>query len=270
MLLKLSKGNNMKSRNYLKETYETRVLWSHLAIKDLRSTFRGTYFGIIWYFIQQSVVFTTIAYIWSRIFGLDLQEFIVYIGVSFAIWAFLSNSIVQGSASLASTYNIYLNTRIPLVTAPARIVYLGFINLCMSMFLPILLASFFHSLSHNFGLFFIGLFETTIFLYLLSCTLAIIGLRYRDLTHLLQVVMQFLWIVTPVLYKKSQLTDLGMQWIAYVNPLHWMLDSMRSPIISSEKLTPLPYILIGIFAILLHVSNLVLYKHSGRKVLSHA
>ena len=64
---------------YLEDIWKSRYFWTHLAMADLRSKWRRSFFGILWSIIQPLGLTVLLAIVFGRIFKTDIGTYAPYI-----------------------------------------------------------------------------------------------------------------------------------------------------------------------------------------------
>ena len=250
---------------------ESRSLWLHLAGKDLQSRFRGASLGLVWLFVNLIFTFTATAFIWSTLFKLNFLNFLIYIGCGFSVWALITSITIGGSTSILTAISMFLNSTTKLVIAPARITMNAIYIYLISMAIPLAVAIATRSTSAlNVILSTLGSVLVIICLFHFSVILAYLGVKYKDLTQALTVLFQFAWVVTPIIYKTSMLTEHHLGTLLDLNPLAWFVSVIRDPLLTrhfdlSIKLLYV-FLLILINATIVRIIN----RKEGRDFLLYA
>ena len=94
-----------------------------------------------------------------------------------------------------------------------------------------------------------------------------VGVRFRDLPHLLGSLMQIAFYMTPVIFTVAMLKDRGLSFIYAFNPLYYQIEIMRYPLLNSEA--PPPEVIIvalGYCAVVGALAVFVVKKMSRRIV----
>ena len=71
-----------------------------------------------------------------------------------------------------------------------------------------------------------------LFMFWLPVLLCLLGARFRDLYQLVPIVLQLVFLLSPILYKKTNLGALG--WTATVNPVYQTLSTIRDTLMSGD------------------------------------
>ena len=63
--------------------------------------------------------------------------------------------------------------------------------------------------------------------------MGVINVLFQDSQHLIEVLLQILFYVTPIMYLADQLPK-KLVWIIKLNPLAYMIEMLRQPILNSQ------------------------------------
>jgi ABC-type polysaccharide/polyol phosphate export permease len=126
--------------------------------------------------------------------------------------------------------------RAPLAIYPLRTALGATAHLLAALALVVVLAGWATGFGHPVSLLY--LVPAVVLLFFLGWSGAIIlglaNVHFRDTQHLCDVVFQFLFYATPVLYPASLLHDRGLGWLVMCNPLACFLELIRRPILNGE------------------------------------
>ena len=94
-----------------------------------------------------------------------------------------------------------------------------------------------------------------------------IGVRFRDLPHLLGSVIQIAFYLTPVIFTVTMLKERGMAFVYMFNPLYYLLELIRYPLLNSDA-PPVEviYVALGYCVVMGLIAALVVKKMSQRIV----
>jgi ABC-type polysaccharide/polyol phosphate export permease len=77
------------------------------------------------------------------------------------------------------------------------------------------------------------LFLLFLFGWALAICMGVINVLFQDSQHLIEVLLQILFYVTPIMYLPDQLPR-KLVWIIKLNPLAYMIEMLRQPILYSQ------------------------------------
>ena len=78
----------------------------------------------------------------------------------------------------------------------------------------------------------VPLINFVIFIYWFPLLICLIGVRYTDFSQLVPIVLQLVFLTSPILYRKDNLGNLD--WITNYNPIYKILDPLRMSIIEGQ------------------------------------
>ena len=66
----------------------------------------------------------------------------------------------------------------------------------------------------------------------IAILMGIVNVLFQDTQHLLEVLLQILFYLTPIIYPPRMLQERHLGWLVGINPLAAFLDMFRQPILS--------------------------------------
>ncbi len=80
---------------------------------------------------------------------------------------------------------------------------------------------------------------------LVVTSISFLGSRYRDLQHGIAMLLQLLFVITPILYPPAMLVERGLEWAVHVNPLTAVIEVIRHPLLHNDFAPALHYQIVG-------------------------
>ncbi|MCI8566698.1 MAG: ABC transporter permease [Lachnospiraceae bacterium] len=211
-----------------------RLIWE-LARADFKKKFVGSYFGILWMFVQP-VVTVVIYYI---VFGVlrgditpqtDNYPYLLWMLAGIVPWFFFQEALNGGTHSL-NEYN-YLVKKVvfPInILAAIKMVSAFFIHL---IFLLILLAVFL-IMGRTPTIYWLQLpyFSAGVFVLCLglSYMTSAVMVFFRDMGQIVNIILQFgIW-VTPIMWQYEMAGSLV--WLLKLNPMFYVAEGMRGALL---------------------------------------
>jgi ABC-type polysaccharide/polyol phosphate export permease len=65
---------------------------------------------------------------------------------------------------------------------------------------------------------------------------------FHDTQHLLEVAAQILFFLTPIMYDRSLLDGKGLGWLVDANPVYWLMELARTPLLKGNLPTAEMYL----------------------------
>jgi ABC-type polysaccharide/polyol phosphate export permease len=214
----------------LKSIWDYRYFWCSLVRIDLRTRYRRSVLGIGWTFVNPLAMTAVLCVVFRQIFKYDnLAEAAPMFLTGYSFWVCFSAIIVQGCNSFLLSQRYILQEPAPLAIYPLRTVLsFGFHFLVSLMIAPALALA----LGGRWNPANIILLIPTIvllfaFLWSVAMLAAFMHTYYPDTQHILEVGLQILFYLTPIIYPESILRDNGLGWVADWNPVAGFVGLLR-------------------------------------------
>jgi lipopolysaccharide transport system permease protein len=202
-----------------------------LGISSLRSRYARSKFGQAWLSITTFVQILCTGLVWSLIWRMEINEYLPYVGVGHIVYLFASQTINDSTGIFVADARIYLNGKMPFMLSVGAHLYRSILNLAHNIpTIIVLLIWSDKTQSHINHSFLLGCILTLIFICFSSYFFATICTRFRDLTQLISLLFQLIFLITPIMWKISFLPQ-KYQAYAYINPFASILELIRNPLI---------------------------------------
>ena len=196
---------------YFKNVWHSRYFWSHLALSDLRSRWRRSFFGVLWSIIQPLGMTLLISLVFSKLLNTDIITYAPYILSGIIVWEFLMANTMGGALSFVQADAYIKQCNHPLAIYTLRTVLSSLIVLMLASLTLFGWAAV--VLPQHIG--WCWLAALTIFpigaliAWPMATLLAYIGVRFRDVPHAMGLIMQALWFVSPVYFETKMFRSGG-------------------------------------------------------------
>jgi ABC-type polysaccharide/polyol phosphate export permease len=206
-----------------------------LGLQDIRVRFQRSLLGPVWILLNMLLFVIGAGVLYGFMIRQPMRVFLPYVCAGFSLWGFIVSSLTESAQSfiIAEGYikqfcfpkQIYLLRM--LVTSSIVLV------ICMSVVLIVQVVAGTFSPSGWLAvppglilLLLAGLGHTVVCAYL--------GVRFRDLPHAMGGLLQVGFFVTPVMYPVEILNERGLDFVYRLNPLHYLIDVVRFPIMKGS------------------------------------
>ena len=210
-------------------------VWVHMGLQDVKSRFRSSALGPAWILINLGAVIAAIGVIYGRLFHQPMNEFLPFLTLGLVIWTFISSALVEGSSAFVVAEGYIKQFPFP------KIIYLyrAIVPYTVVFFVGLIVFFFAMALYQRhigwgalWALPCFVLFLVINFFHLVI--VAHVGVRFRDLPHLLGSLIQIAFYLTPVIFTVSMLKDRGLAFVYMFNPLYYLIEILRYPLLNSE------------------------------------
>ena len=158
------------------------------------------------------------------------EEFVPSLTVGLILWLFISGIVVEAPTVFVRQISTIRNVRLPLYVYPLQLVIRHLINLAHNI--PILLVVWlFYGVSFKdtswMALPAVAVLTATLFS--AAMLLGFLGARFRDLEHIVTMVMPILMFLSPVFYRPRYLTL--NEAVIWLNPISHGIELVRYPLL---------------------------------------
>ena len=219
--------------SYFQKIWSARYFWTHLAFSDLRSKWRRSFFGILWTLIQPLGMTLLLALVFSKIFKADMVEYAPYILSGMVMWEFVIGSAIGGSLSFVQAEAYIKQCQHPLAIYTLRTVLTNLIVLMLASLS--LIAWVLVIMPQHFGWAWLAALSALPILLLVAWPMATlfayIATRFRDLPHVLGLVFQAMWFVSPIYLEAKTFRGGELHGLVDYNPVYHLLEIVRAPLL---------------------------------------
>lgn len=242
-------------------------VWLYLGRRDLSARFRRTFLGPLWIWVNLMIFVAGVGVVYGVLFGQRMNEHLPYLTAGFAIWGFLLSSLTDSGMAFVNAEGYIKQFPYPkqIYLLRSLVTYVIVLFVGLSALIPIQI--FFDKLQWQGWLIAIpgllllicaGLAHTTICAY--------VGVRYRDIPHMLGGGLQVLFFVTPIIYPVSVLKGKGVDFVYQLNPLYHLIDVVRFPLTEGTWASGESYILSGMYLLAVWIIGIVVARQMDSRV----
>lgn len=218
---------------YFNEIIMHRNVLMQLVQQQITLRYRRTFFGYLWTLFNPLLMMSVTAVVFSAIFKMDLKVYAVFLFSGVIAFNLFGAVVTQCGQSLVGNEQLIRKIYIPKFLFPLAVsitLLIDSLLMFVSLFFIILIIGGSYSIS------LIGLLPAYILLYLFALGVglinSIVSVYFRDLLHIITILMQALVFLSPVYYKPDNL-GAQVQWLMELNPLTQFIELFRSPIYSA-------------------------------------
>lgn len=218
-----------------KEIFESRRLICTLAKNDFRTRFAGSYLGIVWAFIQPLVTVVVYWFVFQvglRAGRMSNYPFVVFLISGLVPWFFFSDAWNGGTNALLE-YN-YLVKKVVF-----KISILPVVKVLSNMFVHAFFILFVIALCACYG-YTPSIYMIQIIYYVFCTFMLVLGLSYltsaivgffRDLTQIINIVLQVGMWLTPIMWDASLALPPTLHFIFKLNPMYYIVNGYRNALL---------------------------------------
>ena len=210
-------------------------LLKQLVRRNIQARYRGSSLGLLWSFAQPLMMLSVYTFVFSVIFkarwGIDTGDnraaFAIIMFCGMALFNIFSESVTGSCGVIVGNPNYVKKVIFPLEILPVAQVLSTLILGSVWFILLFLGACFlFGKVSWTMLLLPLPLIPLVLFTCGISMFVASLGVYLRDIQHIMGIVMQVLFFITPIFYPISAVPE-KYRWPLQLNPLTTIIEESR-------------------------------------------
>jgi len=213
---------------FLRDTYRYRELIWALALKELKIRYKRSVLGFLWALLNPMLLMLVLTVVFSKIMpSANIPHYAIFILSALLPWTFFSQSLSYAAESIVGNGDLIKKVKVAKLVFPVAAVVSNMINLMLS-FIPLVLIVL--VLRHPFYITWlylpVPLFTLTPFTMGATFFFASINVYYRDVAHILQILLQIWFYVTPIIYSLDFFPPKYRMYFK-LNPLQYFFNGFR-------------------------------------------
>ena len=219
----------------LRALVERRELLADFAWRELRARYKGSVLGFAWNFVNpllQLIVFWLLFGVVLRtrpVTATGEQPYAIFLFVGLLPWTFFATSLQSGASAILANGPLVKKVRMPLQLLPAASVVSSLANFLLSLVVLFAVLAIFGP-RHPEGLLVLPLLVVIQFVMNLGFAylLAAGNVFFRDVQHILGILLTAWYFLTPVLFPVSIVADRPTEReLLYLNPMTAIIVSYQ-------------------------------------------
>ena len=214
-------------------------LWLQLGWQDIKQRYRRSVLGPLWITIATGVMAFALGLLYSVLFKIPLAEFLPHVTVGLIMWNFISGCVKEGADIFIDNEGLIKQLPSALSVHVYRLVWKQLLFLAHNMVIWVILMLIFpRPLGWDMLLFIPALVLLVVNGVWVTMFFGIVATRYRDVSPLLDSLVQLAFYVTPIVWTTQTLLDqggavAGRAKLALLNPFYHYMEVVRAPLIGA-------------------------------------
>lgn len=211
----------------IRELWRYREMLRNLVAKELQARYKGSYLGFLWTFFNPLLMLVVYSTVFSFIMRSDIKNYAMFLFVTLLPWNYMVNAIIQGTGSLVQNGALIKKVYFPREVLPMSVVFANLVNYLLSLMILIpALIIFKIKLTVALVAFPAVLLVQTVMVMGIVFFAAVGNVYFRDLEHIVGVLVTMWFFLTPVLYPLD-LAPANVQHLFAYNPAAPLMDAYR-------------------------------------------
>jgi len=249
----------------LKHLWFYRDLIHSLVIRDLRIKYKSSFLGFFWSLLHPLLIMG----VYSIIFSILIRQVVngpypIFLLAGILPWLFFSSSLTLTAPSLLANRLLINKVYFPREVLPLAIIVSNLVNFILSLvvFMVFMLPFGIIPGVALLSLPLIILFHV-MFTFGMSLLLAIANVYFRDLDHIIDIVLQLWFFSVPVIYSMDFLRNMvGQEWLVVyqLNPMVFFVTMYRDILMYGQFPSLVSWTVTGLWGILVFILGFWFFK----------
>lgn len=222
------------------------ILLRELVKTDFKLRYQGSMLGMVWSVLKPLMLFAVMYVVFVRFlrFGAGIPHFAVSLLLAQTLWSFFQESASQGMRAIVDRGDLLRKINFPRYIVVISSTVSAFINLLISL-VVVLIFMIINGVEFRptLLLFPLIVIELYIFALAIAFLLSTLYVKFRDIGHIWDVVMQIWFYVTPIIYPLSQIINMSgfglvvAKLMLIVNPMAQIIQDARYVLVTPQTET---------------------------------
>ncbi|HEY8992982.1 MAG TPA: ABC transporter permease [Candidatus Microsaccharimonas sp.] len=218
-----------------------RVLLRELVITDFKLRYQGSVLGYAWSLLKPLFLFAIMYVVFGLLIRLgSVEHYAVYLLLGIVLWTFFSEATNQGLGSIVGRGDLLRKISFPKYIIVLSTTISALINLTLNLVIVgVLMVVNGVQLHFSAVLFPFYILELYVLALGLALFLSALNVKYRDTSHIWEIIMQAAFYATPIIYPLSVViakSELAAK-ILLMNPVAQAIQDARHALITHEAET---------------------------------
>jgi lipopolysaccharide transport system permease protein len=218
----------------LRELWSYRELIRNLVLRDLRVRYKGSALGYLWTQLAPLLMMGVFWFVFSFVQPQQIAMFPVFLIVGLLPWNFCNEAIASGARSVIDNANLIKKVFFPREVLPLVSVFSSLVNYLLSlpmMFLVMAIVQLLYPPLRDQGRLFnfaptvaylpVLIVIQALFLAGVALFFSALAVHFRDFVHLIGIMLQFWFFLTPVVYALDVL-NISVGGVALAQVVRWL------------------------------------------------
>jgi ABC-2 type transport system permease protein len=220
-------GSTNRMIELLSDTFRYRQLIWALALKELKIRYKRSVLGFLWALLNPLLLMVVLSVVFSTVMAATIHHFAIFLLSVLLPWTFFSQSLSYAAESIVGNGDLIKKVNVAKLVFPTAAVVSNMINFLLSIIpLVLIVIAMGHPFYWTWIYLPVPLLALAVFTLGATFFFAAANVYYRDVSHILQVLLNVLFYVTPIIYS-IDLIPAKDRWLLKLNPLQYFLNGFR-------------------------------------------
>jgi ABC-2 type transport system permease protein len=218
-----------------------RILLRELVITDFKLRYQGSVLGYAWSLLKPLFLFAIMYVVFGVLVKLgSIEHYAVYLLFGIVLWTFFAEATNQGMASIVGRGDLLRKISFPKYIIVLSTTISALINLTLNLVIVAILMVV-NGVDLHFSALMLPIYIVELYVFALGLAffLSALHVKYRDTSHIWEIIMQAAFYATPIIYPLSivvQKSKIAAE-LLLLNPVAQAIQDARYSLITHETIT---------------------------------
>ncbi|MTI80579.1 MAG: ABC transporter permease [Firmicutes bacterium] len=217
-----------------RDLYTYKDLLMNLTFNELKLKYKNSIMGFLWSLLNPLMMLIIYSIAFKIILRIPVENFALFVFIGLLPWMFVQGSISQSTNSIINNQNLLKKVYFPRIIIPMSVIMSNLINFLINL-IVLLAALFIYNIEITIAitLFPLITFVNWLIVAGLSILLSSITVKYRDISHLVDVIFMAWFYLTPIIYPLSMVPE-PYKSIIQLNPFTGVVEMYREILLDGK------------------------------------
>lgn len=213
--------------NKLLELIEHKELLKNLTAKELKLKYKNSALGFFWSFLNPLMMTMVYTFAFKYIMKSPEPNYSMFILSGLLPWTFFQASVIIGTNSIVGNAHLVKKVYFPREIIPLSMIFANFVNYLNTLAILLVLLIIF-GVKLGLPLLFLPLVLILFLIFTIGIVLLLssLNVRYRDITHFVEILFMAWIYLTPIIYSMSLIPERFRIFIL-LNPMTLVVNAVR-------------------------------------------
>jgi ABC-type polysaccharide/polyol phosphate export permease len=210
-----------------RDIYEYRELIWALAMKELRVRYKRSVLGFVWALLNPLLMMIVLTLVFGTIMRFSIDHYAIFLLSMLLPWTFFTQALTYSVESVVGNADLLKKVHIAKVVFPVAAVVSNIVNFLLSL-IPLALLVLVLRFPLHWTWIYLPVPMLGLFLFTLgtSLFLAAINVFFRDISHIIQIILSAWFYFSPIIYSLDFIPA-KHRWLFKLNPMLYVLNGFR-------------------------------------------
>ncbi len=215
---------------YLAELWGYRDLLLNLTFSELKLRYRSSFLGFLWTILNPLFFLLILAVVFSKLMKFEVDNYTIFLFSGLTAWFMIQQTVVIATASVVNNESLIKKVYIPKLVFPLSSCLARYIDhLILVAILVVFMIIFKSPFTWNLLLMPLILLLHFLFSLGISMIAAALYILIRDVQHIIAILFQAFFYLTPILYPLDVLPQ-NYHALFKLNPFYYFIQIFRFPV----------------------------------------